>query len=140
MIVVTILDKNNGMSFHKQRQSADKAIIEYIIRNMQGRILVSPYTADMIRRLTPAFASLPRLVTEQNPVEKAGPSGIVIDEEFPLRLNAYRIERLIICRWDTEYQADMFLDLDLSKFKKSDEIVISGSSHEKITIESYLKS
>lgn len=139
MTVVVILDKNNGMSFHKQRQSSDRTIIEYIIRNIQGRILVSPYTADLIRRLVPSFASSPRLVTEQNPIEKAGPADIVINEEFLMRLNSYRIDRLLIARWAVTYPADMYLDLDLSRFQKESEIILTGTSHEKIAIESYRK-
>ena len=50
------------------------------------------------------------------------------------------IEKVIICRWNRDYPADFFFDLDMADFHlKGTMMEFQGSSHERITIEEWVK-
>ena len=51
------------------------------------------------------------------------------------------VSEIILCHWNRKYQADKVFDIDLKAngFKKVDSEDIKGSSHDKITIETYRK-
>ena len=51
------------------------------------------------------------------------------------------VSEIILCKWNRKYQADKFFDIDLKAngFKKVSSEDIKGSSHDKITIETYKK-
>lgn len=137
MTVVLMLDSGNAMAFHGQRQSSDRNLTDYIVHSMNGRIVVSPYTANLIRRQCPALISSQRLVIEDKPFEKAAGSDIVINEEFQMRLYVYKIDHLVIARWNQSYPGDLYCDLDLSRFSFREKKDIQGESHERITLEFY---
>ena len=52
-----------------------------------------------------------------------------------------KVSEIILCNWNRRYQADKVFDIDLKSngFKKVASEDIKGSSHEKITIETYRK-
>lgn len=137
MTVVLMLDSGNAMASHGQRQSSDRNITDYVVRNLTGRIVVSPYTANLIKRQCPALIASSRLVIDDKPFEKAAGSDIVINEEFQMRLYAYKIDRLMVARWNQSYPGDMYSDLDLSRFSLTEKKDIQGESHERITLEFY---
>ena len=51
------------------------------------------------------------------------------------------VSEIILCHWNRKYQADRVFDIDLKAngFKKVGSEDIKGSSHDKITIETYRK-
>lgn len=139
MTVVLMLDESSAMAFHGQRQSSDRSITDYVVKNTSQRIVVSPYTANLIRRQCPALIASNRLLVDVNPFEKASGNDIVINEEFSMRLYAYKIDRLLIARWHETYPGDLHSDLDLSRFALTEKKEIKGESHERITLEFYIR-
>ena len=49
------------------------------------------------------------------------------------------IEKMIVFRWNRSYPADQTFDIDLSKWQLSEVSEFEGNSHEKITVEVYVK-
>ena len=49
-----------------------------------------------------------------------------------------RTEELILFCWNRIYPAQLFMTLDLSEWKQTEELEFEGTSHEKITMKKYI--
>ena len=49
------------------------------------------------------------------------------------------VEKIIVFRWNTVYPSDRELDIDLKSWELIESSEFSGKSHEKITMEVYIK-
>lgn len=139
MTVIVTVSKNGGIAFNHRRQSSDRVLTEYILASLNGKLIVSPYTADLLKRQIPESALNARILVADDPMKEAGPDDVVFPECKSLRLDAYRINELVIANWNRDYPSDMKLDIDLGKFEKKASTDIKGNSHEKITITTYQK-
>ena len=50
-----------------------------------------------------------------------------------------KITEIIVYRWNRDYPADLFLDIDLKDWELAETAEFAGNSHEKITREVYRK-
>ena len=122
------------MSFMRKRQSQDSILREYIMSNfIEDKLLMSNYSYKQ-------FAQFQNAVADDNYVKNASRGDICFVEDKEISLN--NVSRIILCNWNRHYPADRFFNIDLVKngFYKTSEDTLKGSSHDKITIETYVRS
>ncbi len=133
MRVITCSDQNDGLFFNQRRQSRDRLLIEDVLSFCKGNTL---YISDYSKPLFPDGSSV---VVAEHPLETAKAGDFCFTEGLLLAPAEAAIEELILYRWDKVYPADVFLDLDLTRWHLQDTYELAGSSHDKITREVYTK-
>lgn len=151
MNVIVFLDEKNGMLFHGRRQSRDRVVTERVGWLAAGkRLWMNPYSHKIYGELeemqlqeTGEIQSAGRekaqLQVAENFLTEAQPGDFCLVETEPLKGWEDRMENLIIFRWNRNYPADVFFDLDLSEWEKVSSEDFAGYSHEKITEEIFRK-
>ena len=83
------------------------------------------------------FNSIARGIETCDYMVKAGENDVCFIEDGPY--SADNANEIVLCKWNRHYPADKFFDIDLKAlgFKKVSAEDIAGTSHEKITIETY---
>lgn len=152
MKIIVCVDNNNGMMFNHRRQSQDKILREKILKLSEGtKLWMNAYSQKQF------LSDMPGDVEEGNS-EEHGKSGqlfdVLVNEDFldkagvgeycfveDADISPYekRIEEVIICRWNRDYPADMYLGLDMGNYRLVETNEFPGSSHDKITMERYVK-
>lgn len=131
MTLIVCVDNNMGVAFNHRRQSRDSRIIDDIVAEASGGCI------EMDRYSEPLFSK-----TDANVKLVSSPSGstklFFAERTVPLE-HRDAIDKVILYRFNRSYPADTFFELPLDEFEliKSEEF--SGSSHEKITKEVYLR-
>ena len=133
MKLIFCLDKGKGMMFFGKRQSQDKVLRQYILDNIQdSKLWMTPYSAEI-------FEEQQSVVIDDNYMNNAADNDYCFVEDGEYSTD--NVDEIILCHWNRKYPGDKFFDIDLKKegFKKESSTDIVGSSHDKITIERYLK-
>ena len=133
MKLIFCIDDKKGMMFFGKRQSQDGMLREWIISHTTGSNLwMSNYSAKQFKDLTGYIAD-----DDYQMKAAVGDYCFVEDKGYALE----GVSEIILCHWNRKYQADKVFDIDLKAngFKKVDSEDIKGSSHDKITIETYRK-
>lgn len=133
MKLIFCIDDKKGLMFFGKRQSQDSVLREWIINHAIGkRLWMSQYSAQQ-------FKDLSGFIADDNYENKAVSGDYCFIEDKGYSLDG--VNEIILCHWNRRYQADKIFDIDLKGhgFKKVDSVNIQGSSHEKITIETYRK-
>ena len=133
MKLVFCLSKDNGMMFFGKRQSKDAALRQWILEYIgDSKLWMSQYSAKQ-------FEDTKDICIDDDYFSKAeaGDYCFVEDKSY----SSEGVTEIILCKWNRAYPGDKFFDIDLKAngFKKSNTVDIVGSSHEKITIETYTK-
>lgn len=133
MIVIVCLDEKKGMMFNQRRQSRDGAVTERMAEICGGKKLWMNFYSDKL------YGSLDGVETAVNEdfLSLAGSGEYCLTESDCLAPFAEKIERIVVFWWNRTYPADVFLDLDLSRWKRIEQKEFPGYSHEKITEEIY---
>ena len=137
MKVIVCVDDNNGMMFNNRRQSRDRNIIDDIVQNVVGgNLLMAPYSETLFKN-----SNIKAFFLAEDILDEAAPEDYCFIDNKSLLPYSYRIDELIIYRWNRKYPADMYLDIDPAKLslKLVSATEFVGSSHEKITKELYKK-
>lgn len=124
MTLIFCIDDGGGMLFGGKRQSRDRVLNQYLLSRIgDAPLWVTPYSASLF----PAGRSM----------ENCGGEGYALIEDGPYDLT--QAEEVILCRWNRRYPGDVFFDEPTLKayFKKIATEELEGSSHKKITIETY---
>ena len=133
MKLIFCIDDKKGMMFFGKRQSQDSVLREWIISHTtSGNLWMSNYSAKQFKDLTGYIAD------DDYQIKAAvGDYCFVEDKGYDLE----NVSEIILCHWNRRYQADKVFDIDLKAngFKKVGSEDIKGSSHDKITIETYRK-
>ncbi len=127
MTYIFCIDDKCGMSFLGKRQSRDRILNAYLTEVMkEAPLYVTPYSA-------PLFREYPALCIGETPTGY----GYAFVEDGPYDLSI--AEEVVLCRWNRHYPGDRFFDEATLKkvFQKIDTTELVGSSHEKITIETW---
>lgn len=135
MIVLTCVDKNNGMMFNQRRQSQDRAVrkrVEEISAN--GTLRMDAYSAKQWKNHLPKNA----LVSEDF-LQEAGPEDYCFVENTDMAPFENEIKELILFRWNRVYPKDTSLPIALNRWNLEDAEEFNGSSHQDITQETYVK-
>lgn len=124
MTLIFCVDESGGMLFCGKRQSRDRILNDYI-QTLAGEspLWVTPYTA--------------KLFPWGKPLSHCNGAGYYLVEDGAYDLET--AEAIILCHWNRRYPGDVFLDLSAIKaaFRKEKTEELAGSSHEKITVETY---
>lgn len=133
MKLIFCIDDKKGMMFFGKRQSQDSVLREWIINHTTGsKLWMSTYSAKQFRDQT-------NYVVDDNYTTNAMVGDFCFIEDKGYSLD--NVSEIILCKWNRKYQADKVFDIDLKAngFKKVSSEDIKGSSHDKITIETYKK-
>ena len=133
MIVIVCLDDKKGRMFNHRRQSRDQAVTEEIRKICTGKKLwMSPYSDRL-------YGSLDGMELEVNPdfLSLAGSGEYCLAVSEGLAAYEESIEQIIVFWWNRTYPADVYLDLDLSRWERKERYEFPGTSHEKIKEERY---
>lgn len=136
MNVAICVDERDGMMFNHRRQSRDSAVTERVLafaREHGGTLYVSEYSSPLFDG-----ADDVRIV----PVDSVptADDGIFFAEDIDISGYINEIETLYLFQWGRRYPADVTLPLDPQKLMTlSSTCEFSGTSHEKITLEVYVR-
>lgn len=126
MTVALCIDDENGLLFGSRRQSRDRVLLEDLIKESQGKLLILPFSQKLLGDRAEVCPDLSE-------------EGFYFLEDQPLAPLKDRITTLILYRWNRLYPADFYLDLTPRqlglKLARTEELC--GSSHPKITKEVY---
>lgn len=130
--IFVCVDDNGGMLFNNRRQSKDGIVIEKVraitgshklwIRNFSRKLFVENVTTD------------------DDMLMKAKAEDYCFVEDVSLSEYADRIDAVYIFRWNRKYPSDFKFDMDVEKYfhlERTEEF--TGSSHEKITLERWIR-
>lgn len=135
MIAIVCVDDKNGMMFNHRRQSQDRVLREHVLQEAKdASVWMNAYSAKQFADVNPA-----RLTVCEDFLEQAGNGEICFVEDRDLRPYLDRIEEIILYQWNRAYPADFRFEVDLSRWKLEETEEFSGSSHEKITRERYIR-
>ena len=133
MKLIFCIDDKKGMMFFGKRQSQDSVLREWIINHTaESNLWLSTYSAKQ-------FSDQTNFVVDDNYIANATVGDFCFIEDKGYSLD--NVSEIILCKWNRKYQADKVFDIDLKAngFKKVSSEDIKGSSHDKITIETYKK-
>lgn len=129
MKVIVILDENNGMMFNHRRQSQDRMVKEDIMEMIQDFVLyMNEYSYSLFQEYKNIKVDVDFLNNNHE---------YCFVENQHLEEYIDDIDMFIIYRWNRQYPADFFFDVDLSHWEMIESIEFHGSSHETITREIY---
>lgn len=127
MILITCIDNRKGIMFNKRRVSKDTLLIERLKGITKGnKIYVSEYSK-------PIFDGFDNLVLS---IENLTNNDFYFLEDEDYNGN---IDKIIIYKWNRDYPADKYFDIDLSSYKLISTQDFHGLSHDLITEEIYIK-
>lgn len=133
MIVFIALDDNNGMLFNNRRQSQDKVLREYLLKECVGKTLwMNEYSSKQFE-----VPLLKNIVIDEDFLDKASENDYCFVENISLSKYVDKIKRLVIFRWNRTYPVDMYFDISLSNntWGIISSTEFKGSSHKVITKE-----
>ena len=137
MIVIACLDDNGGMMFNHRRQSQDSVLRAHIAELVgDARLWMNHYSAQQFDT-----ESIQHLNVDDAFLQEAVQGDYCFVEDTALKPYERWIEKIIVFRWNRVYPADQSFDIDLcgGKWKLSESDEFAGHSHERITMEVYLR-
>lgn len=141
MIVMAVVDDNNGMMFHGRRQSKDRVLRERMLALAEGeKLWMNAYSCQQFSD-GDAVKACEKICVDEEFLKKAGQGDYCFAENVSIASQEDSIEKIILFRWNRKYPSDFKLDIDLdSSLWKLEEVrEFSGSSHERITEEVYIR-
>ena len=130
MKVAVCIDKEGGMMFFDRRQSMDRILREKMFSLTQGKIFVNEFTADQ-------FENKDGLHISESFLQEAGEEDLCFVENVQFDIN--KVNTLYIFNWNRLYPSDVTFNYALDGFKKIKTEKFEGSSHPKITLETYIR-
>lgn len=135
MIAMICVDDKNGMMFNRRRQSQDRIVREHILQRAGGSMIwMNAYSQKQFANTEPS-----RLKICEDFLDRAGAGDFCFVEGQDLRPYIDRIEEIILYKWNRSYPADVWFEVELSVWKLAEAEEFVGSSHEKITMERYIR-
>ncbi len=131
MKIALCVDNNGGMLFNNRRQSRDRILIEDLLNTAQGKVRISPFSADLFDES--------KVICSDDFLEIADENDVCFVEDCELSCFNDKISQVILYCWNRDYPSDFSTDIDLDKFKLKSSVEFVGSSHDKITKEIYIK-
>lgn len=120
--IIVCVDDRGGMTFGGRRQSRDRVLYTYL--------------SDKYKNIN--ITAFSQAVFEGGTVCDTLTDGVCFVENIPPS-SFKNVDTVTLCRWNRRYPADMYFDIDLNDYTLISQEDIVGSSHEKITIEEYIR-
>lgn len=135
MIAVVCVDDSMGMMFNGRRQSRDRVLAARVAELARGnRLWMNPYSYELFENIAEGNINI-----DLDFLSKASDGELCFVENEELQAVENIIEKLILFRWNRSYPSDMTLDIDLRNWRLEESQDFVGSSHDKITMEVYIK-
>lgn len=135
MKVIICLDDNNGMMFNKRRQSRDAVVMEKIMEiTKSSKLWISRYSVSIFKDL-----QINNINVDESFVLEASEGEYCFVEDICLKNYEKWIEEITVFRWNRVYPNDFKFDINLSAWKLVESFEFRGNSHDKITMEVYVK-
>ena len=137
MILMVCVDDKNGTMFNRRRQSKDRLLRERILELTEGgRLWMNAYSAKQFGPELPA-----QIVVDEEYCTKAAPGDFCFMEGGSAAACGEGLEKLILFKWNRTYPADQWFDIRLDEegWRRDSQEEFLGTSHEKITMEVYVK-
>ena len=137
MIIITALDNNNGLLFNQRRQSQDRLLRQRILALIgQDKLFLNKYSAELFAN----EAKQGQLHVSEHFLTEAGKGQYCWVENVSVQDYESQAEKIIVFRWNRDYPADFYFDIDLSQnWQLENSVDFVGSSHDKITEEIYTR-
>lgn len=135
MNIIVCLDDNNGMMFNKRRQSQDKLLRASIKELVKGKTLfMNEYSYKLYKDINNE-----NIIVSENYLDECENDNFCLVENKPLNNYIEKIDNIIIYKWNRIYPSDLYFDVDIKneQWKLIETEEFQGSSHEKITKETY---
>lgn len=137
MIMIACVDDNMGMMFNHLRQSQDRVLRERVLETTNGKKLwMNHYSAKQFSE-----NNTPQINVDDNFMSEAGDGEYCFVENCDVTPYLSWVEKIILYRWNRRYPSDQTFPINLSvggwKLVHTEDF--SGSSHEKITEEIYIR-
>ena len=130
--VAVTVDDRLGIAFNKRRQSSDRILIGDLVDTVSGKIYVSEYSSPLFKD------HCDKVIVVDDPLTECPDGGYCFLEKSYVGASD-DVGTVIVYRWNRHYPSDMKLDIDLDGYKMIESTEFIGSSHEKITKETYIK-
>ena len=132
MKIIVCTDNSNGMMFGGKRQSQDSVLRKKILEIIgQNRLFMSEYSSKQ-------FDKHENIHVCNDFFKKATDKDFCFTEDISVPSDS--VNEIYLFRWNRDYPADVYFDIDLKKnFKKISTEDFEGSSHKKITLEIYAR-
>lgn len=159
--IIVCVDNRMGMSFNHRRVSRDRVVSGDILEMVRGNVFWMAPGAEKLfeealkekvketdggkkepgcEEKTQAAGKMEAAKmwkTDPEFLTKAGAEDFCFVEGENLTGYEGKITEIVLYRWNRDYPADLFFEVDLSKWKLEERKEFSGYSHEKITREIY---
>ncbi|WP_342999486.1 ribonuclease Z [Coprococcus comes] len=157
MKTIVCVDNRMGICFNGRRVSRDRMVSWDILEMTRGNVLWMAPEADKLFK--EVFKAKEEVCRETGTGKKIQDAGRLEDEKmwkvdrdflekaeeedfcFVERENLAgyegKITEIVLYKWNRDYPADVFFEVDLSKWRLEERKDFSGYSHEKITKEFY---
>jgi|GEM_PF-130611 len=130
--VAFAVDDSNGMMFNHRRVSKDLKLCEELLNTAHashGQIQIRPYSSSIFED---------GACVSDDPWNKAGPDDIVFIEDIdPATIPG--VTEVTLFRWNRKYPSDLKSTFNFSEYELIETKEFAGSSHEKITKETWKK-
>ena len=130
MNIIVCIDNKNGMMFNKKRQSRDRKLIEDIINSIKFKICMNKYSSGLFLKY------LDQIIIDENFLTKYQDYYCFVENDS-LKDFENKINTIIIYKWNRDYPADLYLNIDLNNYDLIKAEEFPAYSHEKITKEIY---
>ena len=135
MIVFLALDNQNGMMLNNRRQSRDSVLNQKMFDMIEDKkLMIHSFSQKLLAK---DFAN--QIIIRDDFIDDAQSGDVCFVENQHLASHVDKISTIYVFRWNRDYLADFTLDIDLSKWHKEVVEDFVGSSHERITLEKYMK-
>lgn len=132
MNMIICLDDNNGIAFNHRRQTKDRVVSEQIREYLKDQVLrCDPYSAEL-------FSNMHIEASDDYITRAAKEDWCFVELTDPATFPSPP-EKILLYRWNRIYPADVSCTLRLEDYKLSSSKEFAGFSHEKITMEEYIK-
>ena len=139
MNIIVCIDDGGGILFNHRRVSKDRVLMQWIAQYVGGKpILASPYSGDLFAECQPR----PKLMIAEDYLSKGADEkdAFCFVEEYTFKEYLPKIGRILLCKWNRRYPSDVKFPLDILKdFEEKNSWEFPGSSHEKITVEEWMR-
>lgn len=134
MKLIVCIDDGNGITFNHRRVTKDKELVKEIVKIVgDSKLYLSPYSKELFEGYSLNLQVMPNVYSE------AQENDYCFLEDVPLDKYTDSVSEVYLVKWNRIYPSDVKFSMDLYLYKMISSFDIKGYSHEKITIEHYIK-
>ncbi len=135
MNIIVCLDDKNGMMFNKRRQSQDKILrnnIKELVKT--NNLFMNEYSYKLYKDIDSG-----NIKVCENFLDECSIGDFCLIENKEVKNYLNNINEIVVYKWNKLYPSDFYFDINLntSSWELINTEEFEGSSHEKITKETY---